>query len=238
VNEVSEMDEVNSPARTLRRLDEMPAVRIASLVARLVLGAVMLVAGAEKLAALDVFAASIDAYKLLPLPLINIAALLFVWVELTAGILLLIGAATRGAALISGVLLLVFIGAVGSAMARGLNIDCGCFQGREQRRPTAVVSPGPGARTATFPSPLPMPDSPAAASDIPISAPPAGSPERSLAPSGGGQQVGWPKIFENAGLLALALFLIWYPKSFFVADASLRREGEEDSQIPDSRRDS
>jgi uncharacterized membrane protein YphA (DoxX/SURF4 family) len=97
-----------------------------SLAARLVLGAVMLIAGAEKLTAMDTFAHSISNYQLLPLWSVNIAALLFVWTEITVGILLIAGAAVRGSALVSAALLAIFIIAVLTAMARGLEIDCGC----------------------------------------------------------------------------------------------------------------
>ncbi len=98
-----------------------------SLGGRLFLGGFFLIAGAEKLTVLDQFAHAIANYQLLPLGLVNIAALVFVWMELTAGILLVAGAAVRGSALLSGLLLVVFLAAILSAMARGLTIDCGCF---------------------------------------------------------------------------------------------------------------
>ncbi|KXK52111.1 MAG: DoxX family membrane protein [Chlorobi bacterium] len=98
-----------------------------SLAARLLVGFVMLIAGAGKLGAIEQFGHNIYNYGLLPLSLVNIAALLFIWVEITIGIMLIVGVAVRGSALLSSALLLLFIGAVLWAMAQGLEIDCGCF---------------------------------------------------------------------------------------------------------------
>jgi uncharacterized membrane protein YphA (DoxX/SURF4 family) len=47
--------------------------------------------------------------------------------EIAVGLALLLGVFVRTAGIASAVLLVVFIGAVGSAWARGLQIDCGCF---------------------------------------------------------------------------------------------------------------
>jgi len=104
-----------------------PLLQTLSLAARLLVGFVMLIAGAGKLGAIEQFGHNIYNYQLLPLSLVNIAALLFIWAEITIGILLIVGAAVRGSALISGVLLLLFIAAVLWAMSQGLEIDCGCF---------------------------------------------------------------------------------------------------------------
>lgn len=126
--------------------DDEPWMMSLSLVARLVLGSIMLIAGAEKLTALEQFAHAIANYQLLPIATVNIAALLFVWTEITVGILLLAGAAVRGSALVSGALLAIFIIAVLTAMARGLEIDCGCFVSKADlaagTKPSAVDTVG------------------------------------------------------------------------------------------------
>ena len=52
------------------------------------------------------------------------------FVEIALGVLLLIlGLATRLAAVVSAALLVVFIAGIASAWTRGLRIDCGCFGG-------------------------------------------------------------------------------------------------------------
>lgn len=104
-----------------------PAAMTVSMAVRITLGLVFLIAGAEKLTALDAFGHAIYNYRILPLSMVNIAALLFVWTEIVAGVLLLAGVAVRGAALVTALLLALFLVAILSAMARGLTIDCGCF---------------------------------------------------------------------------------------------------------------
>ena len=49
--------------------------------------------------------------------------------EVILGLLLVLGLFLRPVAVLSGALLLVFIGGIISAWARGLQIDCGCFGG-------------------------------------------------------------------------------------------------------------
>ena len=74
------------------------------------------------------FAKSIHNYQLLPDTFINPLAIFLPWLELLAAVaLLVVPSLRRGARLLIAAMLLVFIAAIGSAMARGINIDCGCF---------------------------------------------------------------------------------------------------------------
>ncbi|MDB5032770.1 MAG: DoxX family protein [Chlorobi bacterium] len=114
------------------RLADHPAMRWLSLGVRVVLGVIFLVAGAEKLVALPTFGHSIADYQLLPESLSNIFALSFVWTEIVVGVLLLAGVAIRGSALVTAAMLIVFLVAVISAIARGMTIDCGCFAGKSE----------------------------------------------------------------------------------------------------------
>lgn len=58
----------------------------------------------------------------------NLVAVALPWVELIAGVLLVSGLWRREAAVIVAVLLAVFVAAVGSTLARGIDIqNCGCF---------------------------------------------------------------------------------------------------------------
>lgn len=108
-------------------LEDRPALQWISLAVRLALGVLFLVSAAEKLPILSDFGHAIANYKMLPLSMVNIAALLFVWTEMVLGVMLIAGAGVRGAGFVSGALLLLFIIAIITAMARGLEIDCGCF---------------------------------------------------------------------------------------------------------------
>jgi len=66
--------------------------------------------------------------RLFPPLLPNLLAVTLPWVELLAGVLLILGLWRREAAGLSGLLLVVFILAVSSALLRGINLEnCGCF---------------------------------------------------------------------------------------------------------------
>lgn len=58
----------------------------------------------------------------------NLVAVALPWLELFAGLLLITGLWRREAAVVAAVLLAVFVAAVGSTLARGIDIrNCGCF---------------------------------------------------------------------------------------------------------------
>ena len=97
------------------------------LVCRIIIGFVFLYAGMEKISDPSGFARAINNYKLLPFPLINIAALILPWIEVTAGILLIFGIRVKENAFIISGLLGIFTIAIIVSLFRGLNIDCGCF---------------------------------------------------------------------------------------------------------------
>jgi uncharacterized membrane protein YphA (DoxX/SURF4 family) len=106
-----------------------------STVARLVLGAVMLVAGALKIGDPEAAAQAVRAYKLLPSALETPVGWGLPFLEMAIGLLLVVGFGVRAAASAAGVFMVVFIAAVASAWARGLAIDCGCFGGGGQVAP-------------------------------------------------------------------------------------------------------
>jgi len=100
-----------------------------SLIARLVLGGVLIAAGALKARNPAHAAMAVRAYQVLPVTLANILGYALPWVEMGAGLALVIGVAVKAAAIIGGGLMVVFIVAIAQAWARGLSIDCGCFGG-------------------------------------------------------------------------------------------------------------
>jgi uncharacterized membrane protein YphA (DoxX/SURF4 family) len=105
--------------------------RVLSLVLRLGLGALFVVAGALKLGDPTQFAIEITNYRLAA-PLAPYLAITLPFVELVHGLALVLlpGAWRRGAALALGGLTAMFTIAVAQAVGRGINIDCGCFGGR------------------------------------------------------------------------------------------------------------
>ncbi|HEX2072952.1 MAG TPA: MauE/DoxX family redox-associated membrane protein, partial [Geodermatophilus sp.] len=98
-------------------------------VARWVLGGVFLVAGALKLPDPDAAVRAVRAYRLLPEPLVAPVAFGLPVLEIAVGLALVAGVFVRTAAVAGAALLVVFLAGVGSAWARGLQIDCGCFGG-------------------------------------------------------------------------------------------------------------
>jgi uncharacterized membrane protein YphA (DoxX/SURF4 family) len=106
--------------------------RTLSLLARLALGVVLLIAGGLKVADPNQAITAVTAYRILPEDVATLVGYGLPFFEVMLGLLLLVGLATRAAAATSGVLMVVFIVAVSSAWARGLSIDCGCFGGGGQ----------------------------------------------------------------------------------------------------------
>lgn len=100
---------------------------VLGLLARLVLGGFVLVAGLLKVAELETSARAVRAYQLLPYDLAGYVGYALPILEVAVGALLVLGLFTRGGAAVGGVLMAVFIVGIASAWARGLSIDCGCF---------------------------------------------------------------------------------------------------------------
>lgn len=136
--------------------------------ARLVLGGVLVVAGALKVTDPQSSVVAVRAYRLLPAFLETIVGWGLPFAEIALGLLLLAGIATRAVAAATAILLLVFILAVVSAAVRGLSIDCGCFGGGGE------VAPG--------------------------------------------QTAYGTELLRDVGLVLLALWLVWRPRSRFALD--------------------
>ncbi len=103
--------------------------RYVTLTLRILVGAVFVYAGVGKILDPAVFRSQVDNYRLLPQILVDLTAAVLPWIEGVAGALLLAGRLVRPAALVCIFLELLFLAAVGAAVVRGLNIECGCFAG-------------------------------------------------------------------------------------------------------------
>jgi putative oxidoreductase len=89
--------------------------------------ALFIFAGISKILNPDTFARDIDNYRLLPYLLVTIMAVILPWLEVLCGIFLIVGTWKKGAAFTLLVLTFMFLIAISSAIARGLDITCGCF---------------------------------------------------------------------------------------------------------------
>jgi len=93
---------------------------------RILIGLLFIVASYDKILMPWNFGRAIYVYKMLPGYLISPMAASMPWVELVAGILLVFNRFTRPAAMIIGGLNIVFMVAIATVIARGMDIDCGC----------------------------------------------------------------------------------------------------------------
>jgi putative oxidoreductase len=95
-------------------------------VTRIYLALVFLISGLEKINDLSSFAQSIENYRILPIYLVNIVAIIVPWLEVIAGAFLLLGIYIKENSVIILLLLSIFTLGVLSAILRNLDIDCGC----------------------------------------------------------------------------------------------------------------
>jgi uncharacterized membrane protein YphA (DoxX/SURF4 family) len=94
---------------------------------QIALGAIFVIAALPKIADPPSFAHMIYNYRLVPSSLINISALVMPWVELLAGLALILGVWKAAARNIVAIMLAVFIVAISINLFRDNAIDCGCF---------------------------------------------------------------------------------------------------------------
>ena len=100
-----------------------------TLLARLILGGVLIVAGGLKAFIPAEAASAVAAYKILPTQMAHIVGYALPWLEIAIGLLLIIGISIRMSAIVAGGIMVIFIAAIISVWSRGLLIDCGCFGG-------------------------------------------------------------------------------------------------------------
>lgn len=98
-----------------------------TLTARLILGIVLIIAGASKVGNLPQSVAATNAYQILPSSAAQIVGYVLPFCEVGLGLLLVTGLFTRISGALGAGLMLGFIIAIASVWARGISIDCGCF---------------------------------------------------------------------------------------------------------------
>ena len=94
---------------------------------QLALGAIFIAAALPKISDPPSFAHMIYNYRILPGGLVNISALVMPWVELLAGLALVLGVWKRPARWLIAAMLVTFIIAISINLLRDNAIDCGCF---------------------------------------------------------------------------------------------------------------
>jgi len=94
---------------------------------RLILGVIFIYASYDKILHPKAFAEVVYNYQTLPDNLINLTAIFLPWIEIMIGAFLIVGFWMQGTVIWSNILLVIYIGALGFNLARGLDINCGCF---------------------------------------------------------------------------------------------------------------
>ena len=115
------------------------------LLLRLLLGGYFVYASLDKIADPAAFAKIVYQWQVSgPVPS-NLVAVTLPWVEILAGLLLIAGVWRREAALVIALLLVVFLAAAGSVLARGIDVvNCGCTS--LAKHDVAAAWPPPWAR--------------------------------------------------------------------------------------------
>ena len=97
------------------------------LAARWILGLTFIYASFHKILAPAEFAKIVYGYDLFPAAFINLIAIIIPFLELVAGLALIIGFYPRSAAIIVNALLTAYLIALTINLIRGHEFDCGCF---------------------------------------------------------------------------------------------------------------
>ena len=104
---------------------------------RVLLGGFFVYASLDKIASPAAFAKIVYQWQVLgPVPS-NLVAVTLPWIELAAGLLLVAGVWRRESALVIALLLVAFVVAAASVMARGIDVEnCGCVSVAEAASPS------------------------------------------------------------------------------------------------------
>lgn len=97
------------------------------LLLRLIVGGVFIWAAISKIVDPLTFAQDVKNYRLVGQTLSFLTALILPWIELIAGICLILGIFPRSSALLLSGLLIFFILLVSITIIRGIDVECGCF---------------------------------------------------------------------------------------------------------------
>ena len=114
--------------------------RIITLIVRVVVAAVFLYAGISKAGDPEAFALAIDRYRAVPNGVAVVTALFLPWLEITCAIALFFKVLRAGAAALLGACGVVFVVMLAIALARGLDISCGCFGGDDAATGSAALA--------------------------------------------------------------------------------------------------
>lgn len=106
---------------------------------RLVVAGVLIAAAIPKIADPAGFAAKLPNYRVFPDALVNIIAAVAPMLELVAAAALVSGRLYRGGVWLSVGLMATFTALIGATLARGIDLDCGCFGALAPTEPVGAL---------------------------------------------------------------------------------------------------
>ena len=109
------------------RLDDALTSPWLTIRVQIALGVFFVAAALPKIVDPPSFAHMVYNYRIVPGQFVNLMALTMPWIELLCGLALILGVWKEAARTIVGLMLAVFILAIGINLARGNAIDCGFF---------------------------------------------------------------------------------------------------------------
>ena len=102
-----------------------------TILSRFVLGVVFITASYHKILDPLSFSENIHNFHITPVSVENLAALIISWLELVLGLFLIFGLFLEGSLSITIALYIFFIFILSQALARGIDVHCGCFKTEE-----------------------------------------------------------------------------------------------------------
>lgn len=94
---------------------------------KVLLGLLFVISSISKIQNPAKFMDSMEAYKIIPQIMVAPLAIIIPWLQIVCGILFIFDVYAQSAALILSGLLVVYTAAIAQAFARGMSMDCGCF---------------------------------------------------------------------------------------------------------------
>ena len=111
----------------MTRIGRLLTHRRTVLLGQIVIGLVFLAAGLAKVGDASSFALQIRHYRLVPFGLENLLAVTLPWIELLAALAILLRLHPRAGSAVGAGFMVLYVVVVAVAVARGLDIECGCF---------------------------------------------------------------------------------------------------------------
>jgi len=114
---------------SMRSMERNVGLTVVALALRVILGVWFAISGIIKVffTGLDQFTRDVANYRMVVAPLDAVVAYTVPWVEIVAGLLLMLGVLRRGAIVAIAGLVAMFAAAIGWAWSQGLDISCGCL---------------------------------------------------------------------------------------------------------------